>query len=123
MPREEIFHAFFLELDGLLRRYSTFAPVWRNWQTRSTQNRVPSGVWVRPPLPVSQKDGGAPLLLGVTENFSIPSFDTLTLNSEIGRLLGLRGFIRTDKELFQISRHLVRGFGFADFSLDFIKIR
>ena len=24
-------------------------PKWRNWQTRTTQTRVPSGVWVRPP--------------------------------------------------------------------------
>ncbi len=28
-------------------------PVWRNWQTRTTQNRVPSGVPVRPRPPVS----------------------------------------------------------------------
>ena len=28
-------------------------PVWRNWQTRTTQNRVPSGVSVRPRPPVS----------------------------------------------------------------------
>ena len=30
-------------------------PEWRNWQTRTTQNRVPSGVWVRFP-PSAQKD-------------------------------------------------------------------
>ena len=24
-------------------------PKWRNWQTRTTQTRVPSGVWVRFP--------------------------------------------------------------------------
>jgi hypothetical protein len=24
-------------------------PEWRNWQTRTTQNRVPQGVWVRLP--------------------------------------------------------------------------
>ena len=29
-------------------------PVWRNWQTRTTQNRVPSGVPVRPRPPVSK---------------------------------------------------------------------
>jgi hypothetical protein len=28
-------------------------PVWRNWQTRTTQNRVPKGVSVRPRPPVS----------------------------------------------------------------------
>lgn len=27
-------------------------PGWRNWQTRRTQNPVPSGVGVRPPLQV-----------------------------------------------------------------------
>lgn len=27
---------------------------WRNWQTRTTQNRVPYGMWVRiPPRPLS----------------------------------------------------------------------
>ena len=30
-------------------------PVWRNWQTRTTQNRVPFGVSVRPRPPVSYK--------------------------------------------------------------------
>ena len=32
---------------------SIIMPVWRNWQTRTTQNRVPWGVSVRPRPPVS----------------------------------------------------------------------
>jgi hypothetical protein len=34
--------------------YTSNQPKWRNWQTRATQNRVPSGVWVR--LPPSASD-------------------------------------------------------------------
>src|SRR3989304_5962725 len=29
--------------------YSKWQPKWRNWQTRATQNRVPSGLWGRVP--------------------------------------------------------------------------
>ena len=33
-------------------------PKWRNWQTRTTQTRVPPGVWVRFP-PSALPQGGA----------------------------------------------------------------
>ncbi len=32
-------------------------PVWRNWQTQTTQNRSPQGVWVRVPPPAPFLDG------------------------------------------------------------------
>jgi hypothetical protein len=48
-----------LSIQTGLTRQSTFdilkplrisnTPKWRNWQTRTTQTRVPSGVWVRFP--------------------------------------------------------------------------
>ncbi len=38
----------FLSIYLVLHRYYE-QPKWRNWQTRTTQTRVPSGVWVRFP--------------------------------------------------------------------------
>ena len=40
-------------------------PVWRNWQTRTTQNRVPSGVPVRPRPLVSKRKKTLYTLYGV----------------------------------------------------------
>ena len=42
----------------VVKRGST-SPKWRNWQTRTTQTRVPSGVWVRfpPSAPFSDDFG------------------------------------------------------------------
>ena len=46
-----IYNNFLKILDhiGSLRVYSLHLPKWRNRQTRATQNRVPTGMWVRFP--------------------------------------------------------------------------
>src|SRR5574340_61713 len=40
--------SFILTCSGACYTFSS-GPKWRNWQTRTTQNRVPSGLWVRFP--------------------------------------------------------------------------
>ena len=65
-------------------------PVWRNWQTRTTQNRVPSGVPVRPRPLVSKREKRP-------HTFSMGSF----LHSNI---LRMQESIKSDEKALKIER-------------------
>ena len=63
-----------LDWDGGMRVYFVNLPKWRNRQTRTTQNRVPSGMWVRfpPSAPKSPSNvGGA---LAYSPRSALPEF-------------------------------------------------
>jgi hypothetical protein len=75
-------------------------PVWRNWQTRTTQNRVPQGVSVRPRPPVSKKHSQLlvnPAAVGVFILLNVPKILVNFEKVKCNFLLLLTKYITTIK--------------------------
>ena len=68
-------------------------PKWRNWQTRTTQTRVPSGVWVRfPPSALIKKDADCVFFDSeIFVNQNSPQVELL--QDELDRFLSMEGFV------------------------------